>query len=625
MADNFNYTLTLNDQGTYVLRSTVQSFNLQQVTDKDIVSFYQNFSNASAFDSGLLPLDGTGLLALRYAGNHMQITVQHKPGTYYVNWGAHEGDARAKTYLVAQPYRIIIGDFVDGQLLGARMFYSPFPITHPDMNLYHVNLPNINCKGYRGNGVGWICLYLKEDWSNIPFNEKVSRFIERCSGVETYNDANMSETDGPRFYQEEYEHNSDFAYLWNPAQWEKKSEEGFEWTLNPDLWIPVKVSSIDSQGQHSEDGINLTLSGALLGNYKAYYTDDQIPKFYNVVARPDLNLNHDHVAKFVKKSFSAASVNYTYDPLNNPLKSTVDAREDKASQQIQMLFSDDEDEDTFVCVSCDEAYSDEPTFNAVGDPVCEGCLSEYYVYLQTPGEYYHIDDSVVHYNLKTCENYHFEYDTVKSCSACGSDHAAFGSNATLPVYSFYLTKNDEQVLVEYCSDCMYDYAEEHSLEIVKCSCGNESYILDYIKYTATSIYIKSFLNPVATFSESGGEPEIKYEPKTVISCASCFDQSLMFHITCPCGMLVESNKMQKCSITPVQHDGKDFQVTSACQQCITNIALGPQNIMIGDFKPLNFNMLNTAIETGIILNSTAVLPSSDTILAYKQEPDDSPF
>ena len=43
MADSFNYALTLNDNGVYVLRSTVESFNLQQVTDKDIISFYQNF------------------------------------------------------------------------------------------------------------------------------------------------------------------------------------------------------------------------------------------------------------------------------------------------------------------------------------------------------------------------------------------------------------------------------------------------------------------------------------------------------------------------------------------------------------------------------------------------------
>jgi len=91
MADSFNYALTLNDNGVYVLRSTVESFNLQQVTDKDIISFYQNFSNSAVFDTGLLPLDGTGVLAIRAAGNHMQITVQHKPGLYYINWGEYEG------------------------------------------------------------------------------------------------------------------------------------------------------------------------------------------------------------------------------------------------------------------------------------------------------------------------------------------------------------------------------------------------------------------------------------------------------------------------------------------------------------------------------------------------------
>jgi hypothetical protein len=152
--NNINYSIT-NQDGALVMRSTVKSFNLDHVTDKDIVSFYRNFSSYAMFDTGLMPLSGTGVLAIRSAGNHTQITFQHEPQINHINWGANEGDRDAVTYTVAQPYRIWIGDLVDGNLYGARMFYSPYPITSPDQQLYHLNLPNTNCKGYRGNGVGW--------------------------------------------------------------------------------------------------------------------------------------------------------------------------------------------------------------------------------------------------------------------------------------------------------------------------------------------------------------------------------------------------------------------------------------------------------------------------------------
>lgn len=261
------------DNSNIVFRSKVQSFNLDHVTDKDIRSFYMQFSNYAAFDTGLLPLEGTGLLSIRKAGEYTQVVYQHAPGSYYVNWGETEGDKYAKKYLLAQPYRIVIIDFKNNNLLGARTFYSKLPATYPDLPLYHVNLPNINCKGYRGNAVGWICLYHKEDWSNLPFNERLALAIERCSGSEAYNDANMSETDGPRFYHQMYDGEKEVSYLWNPKLWEEKTiSEGHSWTLDAG-WIPVMVESIDSQDRHKTGGEQLTLKMAILGSYRAYYTD----------------------------------------------------------------------------------------------------------------------------------------------------------------------------------------------------------------------------------------------------------------------------------------------------------------------------------------------------------------
>lgn len=618
MVDTFNYAFTLNESGVHVLRSTVESFNLKQVTDKDIISFYQNFSNSAAFDTGLLPLDGTGVLAIRAAGNQMQITVQHKPGIYYINWGEYEGHSGAKTYNLAQPYRIIIGDFVDGQLLGARMFYSPYPITHPDMPLYHVNLPNINCKGYHNNAVGWICLYLREDWSALPLNEKISRFIERCSGVETYNDANMSETDGSRFYKEKFQYNTDkdFSYLWDPNSWQQKSlDEGFNWTLDEQNWIPVKVKSIDDQGNHFEDGIQLTLSGALLGNYQAYYTDKNIPKFYNVIARQDLNLNHNQVAKFVKKSFSQASATYIYDNLSNPLSSTSKAREEKSNFVLEIPFQnkeqEKEDDNAYVCISCENVYNESDIiYNVHGEPVCSDCVSENYVYVESVQEYYHIHDPNLYYNEDDSTYYHMNYDTVKECSNCERVYCEPGKSAPVPVYEFNDSHDNHHA---YCEECLQSVADDKKLTVISCNCGSVKHISEFIKYTVLPDYIKEFLSPQVIFpsdSDSQIEPSFYYKSTTFIYCPKCIDKSVLFHQTCPCGSLKDPSDILKCSLTPVCVDNVDYQVTSACGSCIGNIKPIGDGYYLGEFVPKISQQFNKAVESKVILSSPYVISAS---------------
>ena len=311
MNSKADYTF-VQENDSIVFRSKVKSFDLDHVTDKDLSSFYFSFSKYATMDTGLLPLDGTGLLGIRKAGDHTQVIYQHKPGTYYVNWGQYERDVNAKKYYLAQPYRIIIVDFINDNLLGARTFYSPIPATHPDIPLYHVNLPNINCRGYRGNAVGWICLYHNEDWSNLPFNERLVKAIDRCSGTEAYNDGNMSETDGPGFYRDHHRDNSDYQYLWNPQEWERKtSQEGFLWTLDEDVWIPVHVDSIDSQSQHNPQGEVLTLKMAIFGNYKAYYDDQYIPKPINAIQRNEFNNGIKLITSWFTRAFVTAKTKYS--------------------------------------------------------------------------------------------------------------------------------------------------------------------------------------------------------------------------------------------------------------------------------------------------------------------------
>lgn len=270
---------------------------------RDVESFLVELGKRTPLETGILP---PGTLSIRQAGDHLQLVHQAPPGVNLVNWGAYERDKNAKTYGLAQPYRIAIGDFVGGNLLGCRMFYSPTPVTSLDQPLYHQNVPNINCKGYGETGVGWVCLYHHEQWSHMDIAEKTRRMAERCSGVETYNDRNMSATDGTRFYQAA----SKPAFLTSPTAWEKKSDkEGFEWTLDESLWIPVLVKNQDNQDKHYDDGVPLTLRMAMEGDAAAYYRDRYWPKPINSIARKDKKVDTgDLYTKIINGAYVASKL-----------------------------------------------------------------------------------------------------------------------------------------------------------------------------------------------------------------------------------------------------------------------------------------------------------------------------
>jgi len=429
--DKVTYTFVKQD-GNISFRSKVDSFNLDHVTEKDSVSFFKNFSNYAAFDSGLLPVDGTGLLAIRRAGDHTQVTYQHKPGLYYVNWGAHEGDNRAVSYLVAQPYRIVIIDFVDDNLLGARTFYSPIPATHPGIQLYHVNLPNINCRGYRGNGVGWICLYHNADWSQMPFNERLTRALERCSGIETYNDANMSETDGPRFYSDHYKNNPSFVHLWSPKSWEDKSQaEGFEWTLDENLWIPIMVKSRDEQDRHYtlEDAIPFTLADAIIGKYNAYYHDSYHPKPINALTNPSLQIEPNQIMNWFVQSYNASSTKYVG---LDTMAESAKTRETIANQnnfKLPLHTSDEEipeeEDDTIKCQTCQSYFGEDDIsyIESIDEYTCQSCLDEHFVFCENTSEYlpsgsddlYYVEPQDFYVDISA-------YADHKVCSSCGNIH-----------------------------------------------------------------------------------------------------------------------------------------------------------------------------------------------------------
>jgi hypothetical protein len=435
MAANAKYTITSDPH--YHLESSIKSFGIDHLVQKDLRSFYTNLSSFSYINTGLLPVFGSGLLSLRGAGGHYQVAYQHAPNKYLVNWGAYEGDANAKAYLLAQPYRIVIIDIVDKSIYGARHFYSPYPITHMEAQLYHANLPNLNCKGYTNNvGVGWICLYHNTLSSNIEdFSELVRIGLERTSGVEPYNDQNMSSTDGIRFYKEYYNHDSNYEFLWDPSLWQQKTElEGISWTLNPDLWVPIKVISMDNQSHHYRDGIDFTFRHAILGNYKAYYYDDNVPKLVNIIAREDLQLSSSTIYNIFTKAHNNT---ISYDPSTEPTP---------VNQVNQTtLFNKEEDQElddeSFICESCEDVCPEEERiFTVDGYTVCSECSSDIY-FVEHLGDYFYHSDSLI---FDETSSQYYAVDYLKqnihyfSCNACGTHHFDTSSIFAYSHTEFYI-------------------------------------------------------------------------------------------------------------------------------------------------------------------------------------------
>lgn len=483
LSKNVKFSIEKNNNiGSFVVRSVTESFNLEHIVDKDIISFYSEISKYGIVDTGILPLSGTGILAIRSAGNHTQVTFQHAPQINHINWGAHEGDKNAKTYFVAQPYRIWIGDMIDGNLYGARMFYSPYPITSANQILYHLNLPNTNCKGYRGNGVGWQCLYHNEDWTNLPFNEKVIRFAERCSGVETFNDANMSETDGPRFYAEHYGHDEDYSYLWNPTAWqEKTSTEGLDWVFNENIWIPVKVEGLDSQDRHRENGVNLTLGMAMVGNYSAYYTDVIIPKPINALTRADLysKITPETIASWIIRSHNSSLTAYV--PVDTLAQSSKH-REDMSTKALKItpISDDSEDEEeqgmiTIVCPitgdSC-TASEEDVCVDSLDNAYCQSCYEENTVYCENTDSSLPSNSPYVYWHESHGEYYDVRGLDFAVCENCSELHAV-KEGQDLSQFIYFIYNDNNEKVPSYCISCIKEWLNTYHPEYnSKCTqCG----------------------------------------------------------------------------------------------------------------------------------------------------------
>lgn len=289
----------------------------------EVPELFDAMSTFAHVETGLLP---PGLLSFRQSGGLTQIATQGHPRLHTFGWSASEG-GDITYYTLAMPWRISLGTYdSDNRLIGARVFYSPTPITTFDDPLFHANIPNINCRGYGGswrdaykyadsNTIGWVCLYGDSERPRSVAS-KVIHLNNIVSGGGAYNDGNMPGTDGTRLYKEKFPNTKS---LWDPISWEKRSqEEGVDWICDPANLLPIKVDGLNNQTKHVPGGVPLTLGMALFGDTRWHYNEDKTwLKPYNM--RGKVEDKSHALVRMVKLFVTAVSKREPFDHLAHGL------------------------------------------------------------------------------------------------------------------------------------------------------------------------------------------------------------------------------------------------------------------------------------------------------------------
>lgn len=392
---------------------------------KSLYDLIKSYSDNAWIETGLLPVSGAGLLSYRAAFGHEQIIYQLPPGIYTIRWGEREHDEDAQNYSLAHPWKVIIADFNNNNFLGLRHFYSSDPITYWDQQLYAVNLPNTNTLGYNGTSVGWTCLYLNDDTRSYTLDQKIEYVIHRESGLsEPYNDNNMRNTDGTRFY----ENLGKPSYMYDPSEWQLKTlEEGYSWILNPELLVPLHVPETGHAEKYHSQAPCYTLRRASFEPYSAYYSDHTYVKPFNILSANGFTAEHRHI--WITPLIGASS-STTSKPVADP-KEVISSPFTFTFPKNLLAYT----KNGWNCNSCGTKYthqsssydvvvsynydSDSDTYDFSYKQFCTSCVDEDTIYLGDHGEYFVLSSLI--YAEKT-DSWHLLND-VYLCNACSTAYA----------------------------------------------------------------------------------------------------------------------------------------------------------------------------------------------------------
>lgn len=262
---------------------------LEEAKPVGISDFSVVMQKLSRFETGFMWTQGNGLVSIRNMAGRSQVVYQLEPQTSVTYFTNYERDKVKRTHTLGYPYRILIIDYHNGTLLGARQFFSPVPIEDFDQPLYYPSLPNINCFYYNNTSIGWVCLYhskqkyTKNTDSKGPITpaQMILLDVDRATGAESYNE-NMCNIDGRWAYKTK-SMNDKQKILADEYEWaELTKKHGIEWTQDPDFFIPIYINwekqPSQQQSTYSKSEMTkanlLTFGDAVYKPYSPYYNTD---------------------------------------------------------------------------------------------------------------------------------------------------------------------------------------------------------------------------------------------------------------------------------------------------------------------------------------------------------------
>lgn len=237
------------------LEQLKEALNVSSLREAPIRNNAGNHMASSTFDTGVLPVSGTGLLRYQKGVTQDNITIEQvaiqiEPRRYNANFN-YAGIANSA--LVSHPYLVLVSDWFNGRFKGCRGYYSPTPIKSDSSPLYHINLPNMNCLGYRDTTVGWICFY--------PDQETGLEYIDTTTveGKITYTAARwydepfvstMTETDGPKMYtlyRKAMGRHKPLSTINRPGAFSRRSTKNKtpDWICQEKYLIPILVGELE--------------------------------------------------------------------------------------------------------------------------------------------------------------------------------------------------------------------------------------------------------------------------------------------------------------------------------------------------------------------------------------------
>ena len=266
------------------------------------------------------------------------------------------------------------------------------------------------------------------------------------------------------------------------------------------------------------------------------------------------------------------------------------------------MFSQEEDEDDengWVCSCCEDQYyinDEEPIGDAYGNDVCNSCINDHYVFIESVDKYYNQQDHNMIYSEHDCEYYHTEHDTVAQCNTCSNWVGVRGnsenSKNTLAKQLLHIPGSKDVI----CSDCQPGYIADNELTPTNC-------------YVCEAVAIKTDNHVEGSWSESYPQSkamvvtqDLTLAPQAITLCQPCYAQ----HFTCPCGLLKNNNsQFGPCTPTILPED-TSITVTQCCAECLGNVTEDSEGFMTAYYQPFQEHYVQVAINQSVHIFSKSV-------------------